>query len=129
MNFINLKGTLKLRWESKLISSIPVSLSFYKPKKDLCKTCIVFENATVEHETFFDEKYLTHPVNKTIACDIKAIERLLSKNKPQSIACLTFDLQKVPNVPSGENSLFYYTCKLAVYNLTITDLVNKYGFC
>ena len=54
---------------------------------------------------------------------------MLSQNNPQSIACLAFDLQKVLNVPSGENGLSYYTCKLAVYNLIITDLVNKNGFC
>ena len=46
----------------------------------------------------------------------------------KSIVCLAFDLQKVLNVHSGENGLFYYTCKIAVYNLTITDLVNKDQF-
>ena len=53
----------------------------------------------------------------------------MSQKYPQSITCLAFDLQKVLNVPSVENGLFYYTCKLAVYNLTITDLVTKDGFC
>ena len=105
------------------------NLSFHKPEKDCCKTCIEFENATPQQKTLLEEKYQTHLVNEIIACDIKASQKLLSQNNPQSIACLTFDLQKVLNVPSGENRLFYYTSKLAVYNLTITDLVSKDGFC
>ena len=44
-----------------------------------------------------EEKYQTHLVNKTVARDIKANEKLLSQNNPQSIACLAFDLQKVLN--------------------------------
>ena len=38
--------------------------------------------------------------------------------------CLAFDLQKVLEVPLGENGLFYYKRKLAMYNLTVTDIVN-----
>ena len=105
------------------------NLSCHKPKKDFCETCIEFKNATPQQKTLLEEKYQTHLVNKTLARDIKASEKLLPQNNPQSIACLAFDLQKVLNVPSGENGLFYYTCKLAVCNLTITDLLNKDGFC
>ena len=88
-----------------------------------------FENVNPQQKTLLEEKYQTHLVNKIAARDIKASQKLLSQNNPQSIVCLTFDLQKILNVPSGGNSLFYYTHKLAVYNLTITDLVNKDGFC
>ena len=73
-------------------------------------------------------KYQTHVVNKTVARDIKANEKLLSLNNPQSIACFALDLQKVLNVPFDESGLLYYTHKFAVYNLTITDLINKDGF-
>ena len=104
-------------------------MSFRKLEIDCCETCIEFENATPQQKTLLEEKYQTHLVNKIAARDIKASQKLLSQNNPQSIACLAFDLQKVLNVPSGENGLFYYTRKLAVYNLTITDLVNKDGFC
>ena len=104
------------------------NLSFHKPEKDCCETCIEFENATPQPKRL-EEKYQTHLVNKIIARDIKANQKFLSQNNPQSIACLTFYLQKVLNVPSGENGLFCYTRKLAVYNLTIIDLVNKDGFC
>ena len=73
-------------------------------------------------------KYQTHVVNKTVARDIKANEKLLSLNNSQSIACFALDLQKVLNVPFDESGLLYYTHKFAVYNLTITDLINKDGF-
>ena len=103
-------------------------MSFHKPEKDCCQTCIEFENATPQQKTLLEEKHQTHLVNKIAARDIKASQKLLSQNNPQSIACLAFDMQKVLNVPSGENGLFYYTRELAVYNLTLTDLVNKDGF-
>ena len=61
------------------------NLSFHKPEKDCCETCIEFENATPQQKTLLEENY-----------------------------CLAFDLQKVLNVPSGENGLFYYTRKLVV---------------
>ena len=105
------------------------NLSFHKLEKDRCETCIEFENTTPQQKTLFEEKYQTHLVDKIVARDIKASQKLLSQNNPQSIACLAFDLQKVLNVPSGENGLSCCTHELAVYNLTITDLVNKDGFC
>ena len=104
-------------------------MGLHKPEKDCCETCIEFENATPQQKTLLEEKYQTHLVNKIVACYIKASQKLLSQNNPQSLTCLAFDLQKVLNVPSGENGLFYYTRKRAVYNLIITDLVNKDGFC
>ena len=102
------------------------NLSFHKPEKDCCETWIEFENAM---RTLLEEKYQTNLVDKIAACNIKAIQKFLSQNNPQSIQRLAFDLQKVLNVCSGENDLFYYTRKLDVYDLAIIDLVNKNGFC
>ena len=52
-------------------------LSFHKPKKDRCETCIEFENAPPQEKTLLEEKYQTHIVIKIIACDIKASQKLL----------------------------------------------------
>ena len=38
------------------------NLSFHKPKKDRCETCIEFENTTPQQKTLFEEKYQT-PIN------------------------------------------------------------------
>ena len=76
-----------------------------------------------------EEKCQTHLVNKTIAHDIKASEKLLFQNNPQSIASSSFDLPQVLNVPSDIKDLFNYTCMVIAYNLAIIDLVNKDGFC
>ena len=129
MNFINLKRKLKLRWESGHIgfSSIPVLIRVFKNRKNI-EACIEFENATPQKKTLLEEKYHTHLVNTTMAGDIKANEKFRSQNNPQKIVFLAFDLQKVLNIPSGENGLFYYIHKLLVYNLTIRDLVKKDEF-
>ena len=51
---------------------------------------------------------------------------IIAQGNPQNImACLVFDVRKVSNVPSCKNGLFYYTDKLALYNLTITNFVSK----
>ena len=63
-------------------------------------------------------------VNKATAQEIKANEKLQAEKNPQTRVCLAFNLQ-VLNVPYGENGLIYYSRKLAVYNLTITDLATK----
>ena len=103
------------------------NLSFHELKKNPCKTCTEYENATPLLEDVV-RREIPDP-NKPITRDVKDSEKLLSRSNPQSIVCIAFDLQKVVNVSSSENSLFHYTVTLAVYNLTITDLVNKNGFC
>ena len=90
---------------------------------------IKFENATPQQKEVLKQNYNIHQVNKAVAKKIKANEKLLAEKNPQTRACLAFDLQKVSNVPYGENELFYYLRKLAVYNLTITDLATKNGYC
>ena len=40
-----------------------------------------------------------------------------------------YDLQKVLQVRYEENSEFFYKRKMAVYSLTITDLVSRAGYC
>ena len=118
MNFINLKRKLKLRWESGHtgLSSIPALIRVFKNRKNI-ETCIEFENATPQKKTLLEEKYQTHLVNTTMARDIKANEKFRSQNNPKKIFFLAFDLQKVLNIPSGENGLFYYIHKLLVHNL------------
>ena len=71
------------------IFSTGFNLSFHKLKKDPCETCIEFENATPQQKILLKEKYQTHLVNKTIALDIKANEKMLSESNPQKY-CLSF---------------------------------------
>ena len=63
------------------------NLSFHKPEKDCCETCIEFGNATPQQKTLLEEKYQTHLVNKIVARDIKASQNLLSQDNPQN--CLS----------------------------------------
>ena len=47
------------------IFNVCFNLSFHKPKKDCCETCIDFENATLQQKIMLKEKYQTHLVHKT----------------------------------------------------------------
>ena len=106
-----------------------VNLGFHKPKKDRCEVCAEFENATPQQKEVLEQNYQIYQVNKAVTREIKANEKLLADKNPQIRACPAFDLQKVLNGRYGENGLFYYSRKLAVYSLTITDLATKDGYC
>ena len=47
----------------------------------------------------------------------------------RNLKVYAFDLQKMLHTPFGENGLPYYYIKLAVYNLTSFDLIQKQGYC
>ena len=71
------------------------NLGFHKPKKDSCEVCIKFENVTPQQKEVLEQNYQIHQVNKAVAREIKANEKLLAQKNPQTTACLAFDLQKV----------------------------------
>lgn len=50
-------------------------------------------------------------------------------SKEKSLIVAAFDLQKVLSVPYGEHSDFFYKPKLAVYDLTITNLDTREVHC
>ena len=98
------------------IINIYLNLGFHKPKKDRCEVCVEFENATPQQKEVLQQNYQIHQVNKAVAREMKANEKLLAEKNPQTTACLAFNLQKVLNVPYSENGSFCYSRKLAVYN-------------
>ena len=105
------------------------NLGFHKPKKDKCSVCIQFQNAIPSQVAKLKLDYEIHQANKGVAREIKTNAKVAAAADPQKLGVFAFDLQKVLNVPHGDNGLFYYSRRLSVYNLTVTDLVTKDGFC
>ena len=78
------------------------NLGFHKPKKDRCEVCIEFENATPQQKELLEQNDQIHRVNKAVAREIKANEKVLAEKNPQTRAC------SIENVPYGVNGLMIY---------------------
>ena len=108
------------------IFSDSFNLGFHQPKKDQCDICIEYKNAIDKSK--LEKKYQEHQKNKNTARNLKTkMKDIASKQK--SLVVAAFDLQKVLSVPYGEHSDFFYKRKLAVYDLTITNLDTREVYC
>lgn len=96
------------------------NLSFFKPKKDQCETCTIYQNAPPEVKLTLEENYQQHQLRKTESMAAKNADKQRS-GIDKSYKSVTFDLQKVLQIPSSEVSLMYYLRKLNMYNLTIYE--------
>lgn len=95
------------------------NISFFVPKKDLCETCVAYENATDEDKSLLKEKFDQHLVEKDLSRHEKKRDKELDKiNEIVAV----YDLQAVMQIPKGDVSVFYYKSKLNVLNFTIYDL-------
>ena len=79
---------------------------------------------TLENKT----NYESHVKNKNQARSLKEKDKRDAQNDAK-IFCATFDMQKVLLSPSGEISLFYYSKRLKVHNLSVFDIGNLIGTC
>lgn len=104
------------------------NIGFFKPKKDQCNVCSVFNLADEFEKTKLLETYERHINNKTLARDLKNADKERAQNdKNLCVAC--FDLQKVLATPQSNVSDFYYKSKYATYNFTIYDIGRNDGYC
>lgn len=96
------------------------NLSFYKPKKDQCQSCIAYETRNAEKTAEIEENYAAHlrRMDDCNAAKIRDKERAVEDDKFVSV---TFDLQSVFQIPSSDVSPMYYSRKNCVYNLTIYE--------
>lgn len=93
-------------------------LSLYKPKKDLCDTCVAFETNNLP-----EERYYHHIELKDEARNEK------TKDKESATEVFTMDLQSVLLCPKSNVSSLYYKTKLIVHNFTLYDLKRNQGYC
>ena len=104
------------------------NIGFFKTKKDQCDVCSVFNLADEFEKTKLLEAYERHINNKTLARDLKNVDKERARNdKNLCVAC--FDLQKVLATPQSNVSDFYYKSKYATYNFTIYDIGRNDGYC
>jgi len=106
------------------------NLSFFKPKKDQCSLCTLYERRKSggNLSTAFIEQYKQHQLDKTQAREEKSLDKHRAQTD-QSIYVATFDLQAVLTTPCSLVSELYYSRKLCCYNLTIYSLGDKNVFC
>jgi len=101
------------------------NISAFTPK-DMCDRCVAYENSSPEEKEKTVEKYEEHILNK----DIARLEIDFDKCKTSSSTHVAiFDLQAVLPCPMGTASSFYYVSKVAVYNLTVTDIKKMRTVC
>lgn len=100
------------------------NISFFKPKKDRCDTCVIYENCENEDKESRKEDYDRHLIEK----DICRAEKAKDKENDLVITAV-YDLQAVFQCPKGDTSLFYYVSKLNVFNFTIFELRSKKVDC
>ncbi|KAE8739577.1 hypothetical protein FOCC_FOCC014920 [Frankliniella occidentalis] len=106
------------------------NLSFFKPKKDQCASCVQWEQFSPEEKEKFSPKHQEHIDNKNTARGLKKSDKEFSINQtPQNIRVLTFDLQKVFYCPKSEVGEFFYKRKLSSYNFTIFDCTTGQAVC
>ena len=105
------------------------NLKFNKLKKDACDNCTSYHNTPEESKT---EKliadYDAHIQEKNLARECKAMMKEKAKENDW-ITAAAFDMHKVLLLPHGETSSFYYSRRLKVQNLTVTELDCMKSYC
>lgn len=101
--------------------------SFFRPKKDLCGTCALYEQADEMKKIELEDKYKAHLKRKERVRQIKEEEKDLADESTTTIAI--FDLEKVLSVPQCEIGIFHYKRKYPIYNFTVYNSLKKQGHC
>ena len=108
------------------------NFSFFKPKKDQCSLCEMYNRKLQAGTLAMDPetvvKYNEHQVRKQEAREQKEQDKLKAiEDKTRYVA--TFDLQAVLTTPCSLVNEMYYARKLCCYNLTIYSLGDKQVYC
>lgn len=99
-------------------------------KKYQCNTCRHYDGLNEEEKQKKRVEHEKHLSNKTRAREIKHEEiKRCTDNPNLKRTVLNRDLQAVLECPKVEVSSIFYKRKLAVYNFTIFDLINKEDTC
>ena len=105
------------------------NLKFNKSKKDACDYCTSFNNIPLELLTeHAKEEHNSHLFEKDKAREFKKEMKMKAK-ETECVVTAAFDMQKVLLLPHGETSSFYYSRRLRVTNLSITELDSMVTRC
>ena len=109
-----------------------MNLFFHTPRKDQCHTCTRYYLITEGEKENEAESFQQHQSRAKRAREVKnAITDgiLHSEEGLESAMLLNMDLQRVLETPKAETGPIFYKRKLAVYNMTIFNLVTKEAHC
>lgn len=104
------------------------NIGIHVPKKDKCAKCERFKNIPKEMATEKENtEYLNHQKEKNEAKIAFLNDQNYSTQEKFLVA--TFDLQKVLSTPHGQNMMYGFSRKYAVYNFTIYESKSQNGYC
>ena len=106
------------------------NLGLHVPKKDACKNCSCYTNASSELKKKLETEHQKHLKNKETARNEKDQDKSKAAIDP-SFRSFTFDLQQVLSTPSSNTSVLFYKRKLSSYNFTVYNqqlIKYRYGF-
>ncbi|XP_075987741.1 uncharacterized protein LOC142984195 [Anticarsia gemmatalis] len=89
-NFVDAKMATKRQYETTF--NTKYNYSFFKPKKDYCSTCFVYEQSSPSEKQALEESYRRHLHRKETIRQIKNEEKITIDKNDSTIAI--FDLQK-----------------------------------
>ncbi|XP_045499408.1 uncharacterized protein LOC123697033 [Colias croceus] len=101
--------------------------SFFKPKKDQCTSCSIYEQSDLNGKATLEEKHRLHLQKKEKIRLLKK-EEIETADKDNTTVAI-FDLQKVLSIPQSEVGTFHYKRKYPCYNFTVYDALRKIGYC
>jgi len=104
------------------------NIGFYKPRKDQCDECDIFEKMTEDDRLKNTGKHQRHLRRKEQSRRHKEVDKTAAKCNSH-VKTATFDMQKVLVTPSLMISRAYYLRKLSTYNLTVFDLATADVTC
>lgn len=121
------KKNLKFESYRKIFKTY--KLKFHVPKKDSCKTCVVYKEKTENEKVESRNEYEKHLNRKEAARTRRNEDKAAAIENKDTTLSFNFDLQAVLQTPKGAAGPFFYVRKLAVYNFTIYNLGNSDADC
>ncbi|KAK3911669.1 LysM and putative peptidoglycan-binding domain-containing protein 2 [Frankliniella fusca] len=105
------------------------NLGFYKPKKDRCDLCLIYEIGTTAQKKKLQVKYDEHIRNKKSAKEARKRDEQHAKSCRDNVCYCLMDLQQVVSLPKTEAGMVFNKRKLSTYNFTVYDRILKNGYC
>lgn len=111
--YIKVKNNLPKEHVYRNIFCTHYNMSFFTPSKDKCLTCIHFEKAIGEDEHKLEKIYEEHVARKEAANKSKEYDKDRATTD-YSFVSVSFDLQKVMQIPVSNAGPVYYSRKVCV---------------
>lgn len=114
-------------WYYRSVFKNEFNLSFHTPRKDMCDTCYVFEHSKPEEKETLQKDYDEHILRKTEARTMK--NEAKERAEREECILIEFDLEAVCYTPATNAKALFYKSRLAVYNFTVLNVVDKKAIC